>query len=329
MQKWRLTPTKKSLRPPSRPDRGGAAGGSSSLKVCRHGASDHPLPDEQLACSCCHQPRVVISQHVTKQLELEPAQAYIVEHVRYTYACPKCRSGDQVQTTFKPPLPIEKSPFGPSVLAAIVVYKYARHLPLYRQQEQLLGPLRLWLSRSLLCRLVRGTAEALHSLARRILELILKSHVIQVDETLVRYLANLSDRALTGYFWGFAGDCEHRYVAYDFQTSRGRDGPRAVLAGYQGYLQSDGYSVYESLVREGAARLTHVACWAHARRKFDEALCTTSHPLLHEALAAIGQLYDVEDRAATLLHEQRRESAPGRVALDRRPLAHAVVDGAR
>jgi transposase len=131
---------------------------------------------------------VVISEHVTKQLELEPAQAYIVEHVRYTYACPKCRSGDQLQTTSKPPLPIDKSRFGPSVLAAIVVNKYARHLPLYRQQEQLLGPLRLWLSRSLLCRLVRGTAEALCPLARRILELILKSHVVQVDETLVRYL---------------------------------------------------------------------------------------------------------------------------------------------
>lgn len=49
-----------------------------------------------------------------------------------------------------------------------------------------------------------------------------------------------------------------------------------------------------------------MGCWAHARRKFDEALCTTSHPLLHESLAAIGQLYDVEDRAAALSDEDRR-----------------------
>jgi hypothetical protein len=48
-----------------------------------------------------------------------------------------------------------------------------------------------------------------------------------------------------------------------------------------------------------------VGCWAHARRKFDEALCTTSHPLLHESLAAIGQLYDVEDRAAQLADAAR------------------------
>lgn len=272
-----------------------------------HRREEYPLPPEQQACSCCRQPRVVINEQVTRQLELEPARAYIIEHVRFTYACPQCRSGEQMQTSAKPPLPIEKSPFGPSVLATIAVDKYARHLPLYREQEQLLGPLRKWLSRSLLCRLVRGTAEALRPLADRLWELILSGCVIQVDETTVRYLASQSDKALLAYFWGFAGDREHRYVAYDFQTSHGRAGPRAILADYQGYLQSDGYSVYESLVREGAARLVHVACWAHARRKFEEALCTTSHPLLHEALAAIGQLYDVEDRAAALAYDERRE----------------------
>jgi len=287
---------------------------------------EYPLAPEQQACSCCLQPRVVINEQVTRQLELEPAQAYVVEHVRFTYACPKCRSGEQVQTSGKPPLPIEKSPFGPSVLATIAVDKYARHLPLYREQEHLLGPLRTWLSRSLLCRLVRGTAAALRPLADRLLELIVSSLVIQADETTVRYLSSLSDKALLGYFWGFAGDGDHRYVAFDFQASRGREGPRAILAGYQGYLQSDGYSVYESLVREGAARLVHVACWAHARRKFDEALCTTSHPLLHEALAAIGQLYDVEDRAASMAHDERRElrqteSRPILVRLNERLIA--------
>jgi transposase len=267
---------------------------------------DYPLDPEALACSCCHQPRVVIQQQVIRQLELEPAQAYVVEHVRFTYACPKCRSGEQVETSPRPPLPIEKSPFGPSVLAAILTNKYARHLPLYRQQEHLLGPLRLWLSRPLLCRLVRGSALALEPLARRIWELILRSLVVQGDETRVRYLDGTSERARLGYFWGFTGDRQHPYVAYHFHASRGRDGPAAILANFQGYLQSDGYSVYESLVRQEAARLTHVGCWAHARRKFDEALCTTSHPLLHEALAAIGQLYDVEDRAAQLSDEARR-----------------------
>jgi transposase len=78
---------------------------------------EHSLKSEELPCGCCGEPRVVIRTHVTKQLELEHARAYIVEHVRYTYACPDCRQGSQVVTTPKPPQPIEKSPFGASVLA--------------------------------------------------------------------------------------------------------------------------------------------------------------------------------------------------------------------
>jgi hypothetical protein len=71
-----------------------------------------------------------------------------------------------------------------------------------------------------------------------------------------------------------------------------------------------------------------VACWAHARRKFDEALCTTSHPLLHEALAGIGQLYDVEDQAAALAHDERRamRQAESRPIIDR---LHARLTSAR
>ncbi len=155
-------------------------------------------------------------------------------HSSLGYACAHCRAGDQVHTTSKPPQPIEKSPFGASVLATIAVDKFARHLPLYRQQEHLLSPLRSWLSRPLLSRLVRGTAHALRPLAERVRALILASHVIQADETPVRYLDGTSERALCGYFWGFAGDAAHRYVTYDFQDSRSRDGPGALLASYQG-----------------------------------------------------------------------------------------------
>jgi hypothetical protein len=94
-------------------------------------------------------------------------------------------------------------------------------------------------------------------------------------------------------------------VYYDFSDSRSRDGPLAVLANYRGYLQTDGYSAYTAVVRESKGRITDVACWAHARRKFDEARFTTSHALLHEALGWIQQLYDLEDRARSWPAEDR------------------------
>jgi transposase len=96
---------------------------------------DHPLPTAELPCGSCGRPRVIIRTHVTRQLELEPAKGYIIEHVRHTYACSCCRQGSQVVTTAKPPAPIEKSPFGASVLAWITSAKFERHLPTYRHQE--------------------------------------------------------------------------------------------------------------------------------------------------------------------------------------------------
>jgi transposase len=144
---------------------------------------EYPLPKEERPCGNCSQERVVIRERVTERLEIEPTKAYVVQHVRYTYACPSCRDGRQVVTTQKPPQAVEKSPFGAGVLAWLVVAKFERHLPVYRHQEMLLGPLKLWLSRTLLCGLLRATAGTLRPLERRIIEHVLQNNVLQVDET--------------------------------------------------------------------------------------------------------------------------------------------------
>ena len=273
------------------------------LPVQRH---EHPLADDQRPCGHCGCERVVIRTHVSKQIELEPAKAYVVEHVRYTYACSSCRAGDQLVTTPKPPVPLDKSPFGASVLAWIVSAKFERHLPTYRHQEMLVGPLGLWLSRPLLWKLLSGTARCLKPLAARLLQEILKSYVVQADETPVRYLGGVPGKSSQGYLFGYAGDAEQRFLFYDFRPNRGRDGPREVLAEFRGVLQTDGHSAYESLVKEFPERLTPAGCWMHARRYFDEALVTTSHPLVAQSLAAIQLLYDIDDRAKGLSFVDRR-----------------------
>src|SRR4029450_5891434 len=267
---------------------------------------DHPLNAHELPCGCCGQQRVVIRRHITKQLELEQAQAYVVEHVRYTYACTSCRQGSQVVTTPKPPVPIEKSPFGASVLAWITSAKFERHLPTYRHQEMLVGPLGLWLSRPLLWKLLAGTARCLKPLALLLREEVLKSFVVQADETPVRYLGDEAGKSSLGYLFGYAGDAEHRFLVYDFQPNRSRAGPREMLADFRGVLQTDGYSAYESLVKEFPDRLVPAGCWMHTRRGFDEALATTSHPLAADSLARIQVLYDVDEQTKALSFDERR-----------------------
>lgn len=267
---------------------------------------EHPLPNQERACGCCGRERIVIQEHVSEQLEIEPAQVYVSEHVRYTYACPKCRQGDQMVTPPKTPQILEKGVLGPTVAAYVLELKFGRHVPYYRQQEMLLAPLKQWLSRPLLCGLMHRTAQALAPLCELIRARVLASFLVHVDETTVPLIDRESDKTRTAYFWGYAAEVDFPYVYYDFSDSRSRDGPLAVLANYRGYLQTDGYAAYTAVVRESDGRITDVACWAHARRKFDEARFTTDHALLHEALGWIQQLYDLEDRARSWSVEDRQ-----------------------
>lgn len=273
------------------------------LPVVHH---DHKLTDEECRCGGCGQARVIINTLITKQIEIERAKAHIEEHVRYTYACPKCRDGGQMLTTAKPPTPLDKSPFGASVLAWIISAKFERHLPTYRHQEMLLEPLGMWLSRPLLANLLRGSAGVLRPLSECGLQELLRSYVVQADETPVKYLGGEKGKASTGYLFGYAGDAEHRLLYYDYRPDRTRAGPAEILANYGGVLLTDGFSGYESLVQESQGRLRAAACWMHARREFDEARATTSHPLVEESLAQIRQLYDLEDRAKSLSSDERR-----------------------
>ena len=58
-------------------------------------------------------------------------------------------------------------------------------------------------------------------------------------------------------------------TVFEFQLGRGRDGPKKFLGDWEGILQTDGYQAYDNI---GGAKLVHVGCWAHARRKFVDAV---------------------------------------------------------
>lgn len=72
----------------------------------------------------------------------------------------------------------------------------------------------------------------------------------------------------TSYLWLYrTGRYSPPIVLYEYQRTRAAEHPKAFLAGSKGYLHVDGYAGYN-----GLADVTLVGCWAHARRKFDEAL---------------------------------------------------------
>src|ERR1700733_10317251 len=56
---------------------------------------------------------------------------------------------------------------------------------------------------------------------------------------------------------------------FEFQLGRGGEGPRKFLGQWEGVLQTDGYQAYDDV---GGPKLVQVGCWAHARRKFVDAV---------------------------------------------------------
>jgi len=134
-------------------------------------------------------------------------------------------------------------------------------------------------------------AELLTPLVSLMQGRLLQSRVIHSDDTPVPFREEGKDKTSTGHLWVYIGDCDHPYVRFDFTTHYRRDGPEQVLKGYAGYLQADALAQYEGLFATGA--VVHVACNAHARRRFVEAQASAPAEAA-DALAYFRALYQVE-----------------------------------
>jgi transposase len=197
-----------------------------------------------------------------------------------------------------PPQPIEQGMVGPGLLAQILVNKYEYHLPLYRQEKMFRQQFRVELSRKTMGCWVEQAAEWLKPVYRSIREDLLAGSYLQADETPIRYLdPDVKGKSQQGYLWAYSrpkGD-----VLFEWRLSRSREGPEEFLRHFKGRLQTDGYYAYESLAKERKGELTLVACWAHCRRGFHEALAESK--LAAWFVRQIGLLYAVE----RLLREQK------------------------
>src|SRR5262245_7570799 len=248
-------------------------------------------------CPCCGRPRVCIGEQVSEQLDYRPASYFVVQHVRKTYACRSCDGpGERRFTTTGPAVvgPIPKGLPGPGLLAHLLTCKYADHLPLNRL-EGIVARSGVRLSRSTLCDWMASAAVLLGPLVALMRARLLSSRVIHTDDTSVPFLERGRDKARDGHLWVYLGDRDHPYVVFDFTAHYRRDGPEQFLQGYAGYLQADALAQYEGLFTTGD--VVHVACNAHARRRFVEARASAPEEA-EEALTYIRKLYKIERELA-------------------------------
>jgi len=274
----------------------------------------HELSEAERSCPCCGKLRVKVSEEISEQLEFQPAAFYVNEHVRYIYACQDENCTASVVTAPKPPQPIDKGLAGPGMLAFVATSKLAEHLPLNRL-EDVTCRYGIHIARSTQCDWMAACAQLARPLYELMVRRTLASQVLGTDDTTVPLRDDELDHTRTAYFWAYVGDHEHPYICYDFTTSHAREGPHKFLQGFRGYLQGDAYSGYIEIALASNGKIKHAGCWAHARRYYHRAREKAPTQAVHEALAYIQRLYDVEDQAAELASADRwrlrREKSAG------------------
>ena len=266
---------------------------------------------EDMACPCCGGAMHVIGEDRSERLDVIPTQYQVIVTRRPKYACRACE-GAMVQAA-APGRLIEGGLPTEQLVADVVVRKYADHCPLYRQ-AQILERQGIAIDRATLAFWVGYASAELKPVWRQIREMLLGSARLFVDETRAPVLDPGRGRTKTGYFWTLArddrpwGGQDPRAVLYSYAPGRGAEHAVALLKGFAGVLQTDGYAAYQGLTnpnREGGA-VTLAHCWAHVRRKFYDIAQGSPSPIAAEALKRIAVLYQIETEIRGQSAEARR-----------------------
>jgi transposase len=269
---------------------------------------EHPVDPAQAVCACCpdHPPLVRVGEDTCEKLVKLPVQYEVEVHVYPQMACQCCHEG-----IVSAPRQDNSLKADISVVADVVVQKYAEHKPLYRQQ-QAFDRLGIPISRQTLCDWTGWCSEQVEPVVKAMADYICAQRLIQSDETSVRM--QLPDGQMeTARLWAYG--LPWAEVVFDFRTDKSQQGPKEFLHRTRAsYLQADGGSSYLPVFP--ALRLKHIACMAHIRRDLFEA--RDDAPLAVDLiLAAMQKLYRIERQAKeqTLSLEERlglrqREAKP-------------------
>jgi transposase len=258
------------------------------------------LEPEDTACPCCRAAMTVIGEDTSERLDVIPAQFRVIVTRRPKFACRAC-PGTVVQAP-APARLIEGGIPTEALVAHVAVSRFADHQPLYRL-AQIMARQGVIIDRSTLSFWMGYAAAEVAPVVIRLREMMLASTRIFADETVVPVLDPGRGRTKQGYFWAIARDDrpwaggDPPAVVYNYAPGRGHVHADALLSGYRGILQCDGYAAYKKLAgsRTADPSITLAFCWSHVRRGFYD-LAKTKAPIAVETLKRIAALYEIEER---------------------------------
>ena len=273
---------------------------------------EHRINTEDLECPSCGSEMIEIGKEVRRSLVMIPAQVKIREYWYYTYACKTCKEENietPVAKTEKEPSVIPGSYASAEAIAHIMVQKFVMGSPLYRQEQE-------WnrqgvkLSRQTMSNwILRAAEDWLKPVYEELHRKLVQHKVLHADETTLQVLREPWKSAQSkSYMWLYrtSGDAEHPIVLYEYSPNRKPKNAEEFLEDFKGWLHADGYPGYHSLPEQ----IRVVGCWAHARRKFDEAVNSLPKQEQAGSAALEGQrycnaLFALEKELAGLTGEKR------------------------
>jgi len=219
-----------------------------------------PRVEEVIACAAncahCGGETRLIGYDWSEVLDREPAKWFVRVSKREKRSCGKCSA---IQMATLAPRIVEKGLASDRLIVETVVAKYCDHLPLYRQEAMIEREAGVEISRATLDGWVMRIGELLQPVAEAMRQELLGASYLQADETIVPVqMHDGRGSNHPAYLWQYGTPAGE--TVFDFQLSRGRDGPARFLKDWNGILQTDGYQAYDQI---GGPALIHVGCWAH------------------------------------------------------------------
>ncbi len=270
---------------------------------------NHMMSEEELMKEFGEDGWYQLEDEIYNRYKFTPAKVEIEEHHVGVY---KSKKDNHFKKASHPGYLLRNSLVSASLEAAIMNAKYVNAIPLYRQEQEFerygisitRGEMAHW---TILC--AERYLSVLYDYLR---EKMYDYHVLQADETPVRVTKENRTEGDKHYMWVYrtGGMYPNKpIVLYEYQPSRKASHPREFLKEFQGICVTDGYQVYHTIEKE-REDLRIAGCWAHARRRFDEAVkalpkASQKGTLAYLALKQIQAIYREESKLHDMHPEER------------------------
>ena len=283
----------------------------------------YQLSTEDQFCAKCGGTLHEIRPEIRTELEVIPAKVIVHKYESMIYGCRGCEKDQTSSITKAPGAPeavIKGSMVSASLLSDIMVKKYVDATPLYRQEQDYKRK-GIPITRNNMAHwVIRGSNDWLQLMYDRLQELLLAKDVIHMDETTLEVLSEPHRPATSNsYMWvasTSACETENPIALYHYTETRASYQARAFLGNYHGFVHVDGYAGYDSLLKESkdgpAMNIILVACMAHVRRKYKEALKAVKpedyrYTAANQGLLYIKEMFRIEGELSTISIEDKSQ----------------------